>query len=290
MSRLLPAVCVLLLACGLVGAAASALPAAGTYPLVEAAEMNNVRFNKTSYTQFENLSPNKPESLKLQIRALDEVYYYVLNLGDPPVPHYLVLGRTDQKWFNALYLDANGDKTITPEERTEMGYTYGISTYRGKDYDVWVAETVQPLRIQVAYKLSNGATFQKTLLFKVEVLSVFNQSPEDGEEPMVQIRITPRTWFIGEVGVGVGRLMKVAVVDGNRNGLYNEAQEDYFLMDENGDSVFDWDKERQLLKQDFSGTGADGKKVKLYPALAAYPSLLCLALKGTTPDPASLEK
>lgn len=290
MSRLLPMALVLLLACGLVGAAASALPAAGTYALTETTNMGRIRFEKVGYTQYEDLSPNKPESLKLQIPALDEVHYYVLNLGDPPVPRYLVLGRNDQKWFNAVYVDANNDKNITQDEKVEMGYTYGISSYRGKDYDVWVAENAQPLRFQVTYKLSSGAAFQKALQYKVEVLSVVSQTPDDREKPMFQIRVTPQTWFVGEINAGNGRVMKVAVVDGNCNGLYNEAQKDFLLMDANADSQFSWDKERQLLKQEFSGTGTDGKKTKLHPAMAAYPPLLCLAPKGTTPDPASLEK
>lgn len=287
LSRIVPLVFMLILACALVGVSASILPVAGIYTLAERTEMQAIRFSeKSSYFTINELSRTKPEALKLDVPMLDEVYYYEFRLGELEKTQYMVIGRSDAKWANVLYFDANADKIITKNERVKVAYTYFTSS-DGK-LDMYYSEPIEPLRVKRTYLRADKSAFEKALTISVEIVVGYQEQAKT-PTPLYFAIVAPSTWFYGEVAAGGNRVLKVAVIDGNKNGLFNEAKSDYLLIDENYDNVFDWDKEREPLGDDLSGLGPDGKKIKLVPALAEWPQKLCLALKGTTPDFAQLE-
>lgn len=287
MSRLVPLIFLLLLLSALVGVSASILPVAGTYLLAERTDMQAIRFSaRASYFTIKELSRTKPAALKLDVPMIDETYYYEFRLGDAEKPRSLVIGRSDAKWANVLYFDADADNVITRDERVGVAYKYFV-TDDGK-LDMYISEPIEPLRVKRTYLRADKSSFDKALTLSVEIVVGYQEGAKSAE-PMFLAYVAPSTWFYGEVSAGGNRVLKVAILDANKNGLFNEAEKDCLLIDENCDSVFDWDKERQLLGDDLSGLGPDGKRAKLIPAVAAWPQKLSLATKDAPPDPSQLE-
>lgn len=285
MARHLSAIVVLLLVCSIAGLAATVLPVAGSYALTGQSGMDVMNFQDLSK---EAGTYKKPDDLKLDIPMLDSVFYYAFRLGEEARPYYMVFGRSNSKCINTAFFDANGDKVIAKDEAVPMTYFFDFWTDR--KVDIWFSEPLWPLRAEIQYKRADGTVLTKTITFLVQPISTLAWGDTKGE-PGTGLFVKPSTWFVGEVTAAGDRVMKAAVVDGNMNGLFNEAGKDFLLLDSNFDGRFDWGKEKTAIGgSGISGLGSDGKRAKLIPFVAAWPQKLVLAPKGTTPDPAQLEQ
>jgi len=253
--------------------------------LTERSEINIINFkNDSKYMG----TSRKPDSLKLDLPMLDEAFYYELKLGNPATTRYLVFGRINSsKWVNVMYFDANADGTVTKDEAVQITYT----TFSAQDGKLMYsfARPSPPLRIEMKYNRADGTSFSKVFSLSFETISIYDPEQTKMTYPVAGAFVTPGTYLVGEVATSGDRVCKAAVVDGNMNGIYNEAGKDFLVLDLNHDGKFDCAKERTSIDDDLSGQSSDGKKTKLMPFVAAWPQVLCLSPKDKMPDPAQLE-
>ena len=209
------------------------------------------------------------------------------------------------KGFNAVYFDADADGKITSDERlkTETFEKPVAGLAANNIIYTWITRPYDRLCLDLPYTRADGTAGTQTLTFALEMYAFYEDVSFSGTKdpdklmealmkmlnPQCYARIYLETWFVGEVAAGGDRVLKAAVVDGNQNGLFNEAKEDFLLIDANCDGLFDWNKERKPLGKTLSGLGAEGKKSQLTPAVAAWPRRLWLAPKEAAPSPAQLE-
>ena len=279
---------VLILACGFAAMAATITPTSGTYALNVRTGMDAFIFPKNEYRIFRDLSLEKPPALKLDgLPMIGSTYYGELRLGNPARSYYLLLGRTgDGCLIDVIYFDANADGIITQSERLQAAYT--PMTSDDNEYELLVARPVDPVTVSMTYQYADGTTFTRNLALSLEAFGISSLKGKKGY-PFFGFNYCLETWFSGEIEAKDGRLLKVAVVDGNQNGIFNEPKEDYLLTDANYDGRFDWAKERSALSKTMRGANADGKRATLLPYVAPWPQILCLSPKGSVPDPAQLE-
>ena len=202
-----------------------------------------------------------------------------------------------------MYFDTNADGIITSEERLETQiYQKPVDKPEKQPFIGRTTCLVKPLQVEMTYARADGSAFSKPLTFAVEAYAVLPYISLDVHDmdkmkdnlksfnnPICYARIVLETCFIGEVSAEGGRVLKVAVVDGNQNGIFNEVKVDYLVLDLNHDGIFDWAKERKPLGKELSGLHTNGKKGQLSIAVAPWPRNLVLMAEGATVDPANLD-
>lgn len=282
MRRLFFLTATLILACAAAGFAATIPPLAGT---VDLTEQNITRFYGHPGNLFYRADDRKPDGIRIELPIMDKVFYHEFRLGPMENSRYMVYGKDKNKYIEYMYFDSNGDNVITEDESIPV-CIYSSRRTDGTLY--WFTEPLQPLKIPVDYRHSDGSVFTKDLTMSVSFLTI-QQASSRTETMLYGLSVMTMTWFMGEIPAGGGRLLKVAVADMNGDGVFNDNGVDALIIDKNLDSVLDWEKERLILGKTWKGLSAEGKKVSLVPAVAAWPQKLILIRKGSAVDPVQLE-
>lgn len=139
--------------------------------------------------------------------------------------------------FDAIYFDADADGAVTANERIET-VTYQAPVY-GVEREpllLWITRPVKPLQVEVRYARADGTSLSGSLTFSLEVYAYFEQVSLEGQDiekllanlkkpmnPLCYAKVILTTWFIGEVVADGDRVLKVAIIDGNKNGFFKEA-------------------------------------------------------------------
>lgn len=285
----------LLFVTGVIASSAPLLPTGGAYVLRECSDTDNIVLPEEALVQMgiRQFVPTKPAGLELKIaEKIKNTYFYGLKLGAPARTHWIMAGRSSGGMIDVIYLDANADGSIVPEERIpcEIQHYQGINL-KEPLIEYWSTLPIQRLRVPVEYKLADGAVLTREIEITLEIPNPYIPGKALAFSPTAsfQALVILETCFFGEIPYG-GRLVKVAVADGDGNGVYNDPKNDRLLIDKDGNGIFDWKKEGQALGKMMSGIDpATGKRTWLTPAVAPWPVKLHLVPKGASVTPSQLE-
>jgi hypothetical protein len=158
------------------------------------------------------------------------LYYGEIKLGSP-VQTYGILVDFEGK-DKVLWVDSNGDGDFSQETPYQI---FKSDRYPG----VNVYYSPEPIVFQVTYSVA-GQAFKLPLQFELPYLLISRVGHAD------HFFLRTRPWLTGSVDDN-GEEIRVAVVDANDNGNYNDP-EDLFFVDQNYDLNFDIKESKELKK------------------------------------------
>ena len=285
MRRFLSLLAILLLACGIAGSTANVEPLGGLYDLQPATDLSAIEFPTENDYQTTFFAQKVPTVDRAGL-DLREAYAFNFHAGTSGLTRQMVIACATDHSFSVFYLDRDGDQKVTEKEKIQVSLEpISVSDGRVADFTFWNVKPAKPLTLEAAYSAADGSIQARTLTYQFEVLSCYNTFMSKG---FCFVTAYPRTYFVGEIATAGARKMKVAIVDGNANGIFNEPGKDFILLDSNLDNIFNWSQERRLLGKGVSGLTAAGKPSALIPQLMAWPQRIFLGPAGAVVSPTDL--
>lgn len=160
------------------------------------------------------------------------LYYGEIKLGSPLQTYGIIVDFEGKN--KGLWVDSNGDGDFSREKFYQI---FQSDRYPG----VNVYYSPEPLLFQVTYSLSTG-DFKIPLQFDLLFLLISRVGHDD------RFYLRNRTWLTGSIEDN-GEELRVALVDTNDNGNYNDP-EDLFFVDQNYDLNFDAKEGKELKRAD----------------------------------------
>lgn len=141
---------------------------------------------------------------------------------------YLALLDEKSKW-QGLFVDINRDRVFDEQDQVLLSFEENVRGSRLK-------YTAEPLLIPVDYKTSAGRIIQKSLRVEIYLFS----NPDSG---FVETMHRVTSWFEGEVRFapekGLEYPVRLALVDLNGDGNFNNFSQDAIYLDLNYNGVFE---------------------------------------------------
>ena len=148
------------------------------------------------------------------------LYYGELNLGSPERTHGVLIDFEGKD--KLLWVDSNADNNFVGETCYQI-----FKSDRIPGINFYYSPT--PIDFLVAFEFE-GRQFESAIQFDLPFLAVARTGYQD------LLFLTTRSWFTGSVPMGTTEL-RVAVVDTNDNGLYNDS-DDLLIIDRDFDLNF----------------------------------------------------
>jgi hypothetical protein len=207
------------------------------------------------------LTESKPDNLEVQIdlAKLTEPTFGSFRLGNNDRKVWFVMGKGEQGYWTEVYLDQNGDRRITANEKLKSLQTVDSNERKLKRNSAY---TMVPIAINVSFK-GVKQQYVKKLYYFFHVDIVRNKTGS-----FIIAGVTNASFLDGELKVAVGKelkLVKVRIFDINANGCFNDYGVDMIYMDTNYDGLFK--KNEGHILTEFFDYGASAKQVKQYRLL-----------------------
>jgi hypothetical protein len=207
------------------------------------------------------LTESRPDNLEVQVNLakLTEPTFGSLRLGNNDRKVWFVMGKGEQGYWTEVYLDQNGDRRITTNEKLKSLQTLDIKERKIKRNSAY---TMVPVAIKVSFK-GVKRQYVKKLYYFIYVDIIHNKTGN-----FTVAGVTNASFLDGELKVAVGKelkLIKVRLFDINANGCFNDYGSDMIYLDTNYDGLFK--KNEGHILTEFFDYGANRKQVKQYRLL-----------------------